>query len=372
MYVSFALLIFVVMGLISWVLSPSVPTSEDVPNSSGTPTAGSGNDPSHHAVSYANRQELISALEPSVCKLIVPDGNGTGFVVATNIIATNKHVVGCWDAALIEAEFGNQGPRITASVQPPVVVSDLKLAFAAEDYDLCLLRTTDIPPHIQPIPPAQSNELLRGQEIILIGCPYGEEGTISPGVLNQLRSDIGEHPLLSLSAAVNPGNSGGPVITMSGEAAGVVVLKHGTAEGLGYAVPASVISESLQRLSHSSDHQIENNVAAFLCKQASTSMLLAVADLVKSRADSSTDIRPAKLRLVNARRLIENPRNKATRQELRELLDLSLTTSEQLFVAVSENNQDEVSSGVLLFDSIREQLRKNIGFFNLKPADNKK
>lgn len=97
---------------------------------------------------------------------------------------------------------------------------------------------------------------------------------MTPGVLNQLRNEIDTKPLLSISAAVNPGNSGGPVITLFGESAGVVVLKHGQADGLGYAVPASAVSESLQNLATQTPSQIEQNTSRFKCKQSATAILL--------------------------------------------------------------------------------------------------
>lgn len=316
--------------------------------------------------------EVIAALEPSVCKIITPESSGTGFLVAPNLIATNKHVVGCWDSGSLQAEFLDRSTSLSAGTEAAWVVRNLKFAYAAENYDLCFLRADSIPPSCLPIPPAKMESLARGQEIIIIGCPYGQEGTISPGVLNQLRADIDSQPLISVSAAVNPGNSGGPVITLLGEAAGVVVLKHGLADGLGYAVPASVVTESLRRLTDDSEEEIKKNTSHYMCQQATTAILLSTIEMLKGvttpsgTAQEEFSVPRTKALLSTALTLIDRAEGAGSRREHTEMLARAVAQAERVLALMQAGSGQGLATE---FESLAEmdgQLKSEIGYLEFE------
>lgn len=105
------------------------------------------------------KAELIAAFEPSVCKVLTPESSGTGFLVAPNLIATNKHVVGCWDTKYLKGEFLNSSTSLSAGTEAAWEIRNLKLAYATDDFDLCFLRAESVPPSCQPIPPANMDRL---------------------------------------------------------------------------------------------------------------------------------------------------------------------------------------------------------------------
>lgn len=318
------------------------------------------------------RAELIAAFEPSVCKILTPESNGTGFLVAPNLIATNKHVVGCWDTKYLQAEFLNSSTSLLAGTEAAWVVRNIEFAYATEGFDLCFLRAESIPPSCQPIPPAKMERLVRGQEVIIIGCPYGQEGTITPGVLNQLRNDVDAQPLLSLSAAVNPGNSGGPVITLFGEAAGVVVLKHGMADGIGYAVPASAVSESLKNLAMQSSSEATQNISRFLCQQATTAILISTLEthglLSPQDATKPSDESIARISnlLPNTHTLIQSAESSGGSQAAISLLKEGLAQAELVFQKVQSGSEQGLTADLELLARMNEQLKSETGYLDFE------
>lgn len=90
--------------------------------------------------------------------------------------------------------------------------------------------------------PLSSQSPAVGGPVIVIGSPFGLEGTVTTGVVSARRGG-----LLQISAAISPGSSGGPVITPEGQVVGVatVKLEGGGAEGLGFAVPTDVICRTV-------------------------------------------------------------------------------------------------------------------------------
>lgn len=317
------------------------------------------------------RADLIANFEPSVCKLITPESSGTGFLVAPNLIATNKHVVGCWDAKYLRGEFLSSSTSLLAGTENSWEVRNLTLAYATDDYDLCFLRAESIPPSCRPITPAKMESLSRGQEVIVIGCPYGQEGTITPGVLNQLRNDIDTQPLLSLSAAVNPGNSGGPVITMRGEAAGVVVLKHGLADGLGYAVPASALSESLRHLADDTQLQLKKNTSDYFHLQAATALSLSTTEIVgllsseNDAVSSNQSIVRVDALLSNTHSILQSPlldRSQAKDQ----LLAKAFAQLTKLLAKLKSESEQVALPELESLVNVSQQLKKDIGLLEFE------
>ncbi len=157
---------------------------------------------------------------------------GTGFIVgADGIIVTNHHVIEDADEIVI---FLNDGTRLMATL----LGRDIKT-------DLAVLKVE--PP--SPLPAldfAKSEELRIGDWVMAIGNPFGLGGSVSIGILSARNRDINTGPyddFLQTDAAINRGNSGGPLINMNGDVVGVttaIISPTGASVGVGFAVPAEM------------------------------------------------------------------------------------------------------------------------------------
>jgi len=163
-------------------------------------------------------------------------GVGTGVVIVdTGIILTNLHVVA--GAKKIKVTFfdGLEADASVVNVQP--------------ENDLAVLRAHKIPDDLQPATMRGTGDLRQGDEVIAIGFPFGIGPSASQGVVSGLkrefRSPDGQNLLTNLiqfDAAANPGNSGGPLVTMDGSVVGIVTAILNPARqrvfiGIGFAVP---------------------------------------------------------------------------------------------------------------------------------------
>lgn len=169
-------------------------------------------------------------------------GNGTGVVIAGNLILTNAHNVA--DAKLITISKNDDGFPMPATV------------FAVNHQcDLALLKVEDTkffdgitPFEIGETPPVQS-------QVFAVGYPLGGDGvSITQGIVSRIEtvqyshSYYDSHLAAQLDAAINPGNSGGPVI-FDGKIAGIAFQGVGNAEGVGYMIHTDVIRHFLKDVS---------------------------------------------------------------------------------------------------------------------------
>jgi S1-C subfamily serine protease len=158
-------------------------------------------------------------------------GQGSGFVLdKEGHILTNNHVID--NAQRIEVTLADKH-RYKATV----VGID-------KQHDLALLQIAA--PNLSPATLAESNGLVVGQRVYAIGNPFGLSGTMTRGIISAIRSISGPtgsqiEDAIQTDAAVNPGNSGGPLLNSRGEVIGITTLiaSNGSDQsaGIGFAIP---------------------------------------------------------------------------------------------------------------------------------------
>ena len=166
----------------------------------------------------------------------VERGIGSGVVIIDNgTILTNLHVVN--GAKKIRVTFfdGSESEAVVLNTQP--------------ENDLAVLRARTIPDDLEAATMRSTADLSPGDEVIAVGYPFGIGPSVSSGIVSglkrQFRSPDGQQMLTNLiqfDAAANPGNSGGPLVTMDGEVVGIVTAilnpnRQRVFIGIGFAVP---------------------------------------------------------------------------------------------------------------------------------------
>jgi serine protease DegQ len=185
-------------------------------------------------------------IRPSVVRVTLLEKNrkgeeqetsvGTGVVIVDRgVILTNLHVVqGAGVLRITFADGSESGAKIKG-MQP--------------EHDLAVLQADTVPDDLKAATLRSSHDLLPGETVVAVGYPFGIGPSVSSGVVSGLgrafKSPEGMQEieqLIQFDAAANPGNSGGPLVTLEGEVVGIVTgilnpTSHRTFVGIGFAVP---------------------------------------------------------------------------------------------------------------------------------------
>ncbi|MBI2624133.1 trypsin-like peptidase domain-containing protein [Candidatus Parcubacteria bacterium] len=168
-------------------------------------------------------------------------GSGSGFIVSKDgLVITNKHVVS--DTAADYTVLTNDGKRFPARVLARDPVQDIAvLKIEGNNFPM--------------LPIGDSDKLAIGRTVIAIGNALGEfQNTVSVGVVSGLRRAITASGggvtealdnLIQTDAAINQGNSGGPLLNLDGEVVGVNTATVIGAQSIGFAIPSAVVKKDL-------------------------------------------------------------------------------------------------------------------------------
>jgi len=156
----------------------------------------------------------------------VPRGVGSGFVIsADGFIMTNAHVIQGADEVFVTLTDKRE-------FKARVVGSDQRTDVAVVKIEASNLPRVTI---------GDVNELKVGQWVVAIGSPFGLENTVTAGIVSAKQRDTGEFlPFIQTDVAVNPGNSGGPLLNMRGEVVGInsmIYSRTGGFMGISFAIP---------------------------------------------------------------------------------------------------------------------------------------
>ena len=161
-------------------------------------------------------------------------GVGSGFVLhESGLIVTNDHVIK--DASALQVTWPN-GKKARGQVIARVARADVAFV-KVEAKGLPSLELATAEPQV-------------GAFVVAIGSPLGLEHSVSVGILSAIGRTVGESAVgfLQTDTAINPGNSGGPLIDLQGNVIGVNTAIAQGAQGIGFAIPASVVTELVAQL----------------------------------------------------------------------------------------------------------------------------
>jgi len=170
----------------------------------------------------------------------VPRGVGSGFIISDDgFILTNNHVVDDANEIFVTLTDGKEYPAQVIGTDARTDIALLKIA--AKD--------------LTPLPIGDSHSLKKGQWVLAIGSPFGLDSTVTAGIVSAINRDTGEYlPFIQTDVAVNPGNSGGPLLNLSGQVVGVnsqIVSRSGGFMGISLAIP---IDEAMRVVAQLKEH----------------------------------------------------------------------------------------------------------------------
>jgi S1-C subfamily serine protease len=173
-------------------------------------------------------EDVVADASRSVVVIHAAGGEGSGFAFGRpGELLTNAHVVGSDEVVEIVTADGKRGEGRVTGVDPDADLARIRTSLAVEALD----------PARSPARP--------GQAVLAIGSPSGLQGTVTRGIVSAVDRRIGGAELLQTDLAVNPGNSGGPLLTEDGVVLGVITAKARSGEGIAFAVPIDAVSGAL-------------------------------------------------------------------------------------------------------------------------------
>ena len=167
----------------------------------------------------------------------VQRGVGSGFIISDDgFVLTNAHVVEGADEVTVTLNDRREFKAKVLGADRRSDVALLKLAATGLPY----LRTGD------------SSKIRVGEWVVAIGSPFNLDNTVTAGIISAKSRDTGEYlPLIQSDVAVNPGNSGGPLINMRGEVIGInsqIATLSGAYNGISFAVPIDEVMRVADQL----------------------------------------------------------------------------------------------------------------------------
>jgi serine protease Do len=176
--------------------------------------------------------DVIEFFRNVVIEIATPYATGTGFYLRDQgLIVTNEHVV-----------RDNRQVVIHGKLLDKQLV---KVLFTDTKYDLAFLEA----PEIATMPTAQLGQesiLRQGDTVIAVGHPFGLRYTATQGIVSNMRHEINDLYYIQHDAALNPGNSGGPLLNVEGRIIGVntFVIKEGNS--IGFSLPVNYLAETIK------------------------------------------------------------------------------------------------------------------------------
>jgi putative serine protease PepD len=254
-------LALVVAAIGGGIVGAGVMAAVDEDGSTTTATVA-GREVADQSSAPTSLSELYKQVSPSVVEIQVQaqgdspfgspqGGTGTGWMYDETHIVTNQHVISSANEVTIRFEDGRE-------VQARVIGSD-------PSTDVALLELNEGADAPATLERGSTESLEVGDPVVAIGSPFGLEGSLTTGVVSGLGRTI-QAPdgfaidnVVQTDAALNPGNSGGPLLDLNGRVVGMnaqIASQSGSSSGIGYAIPIETVQSVVEQLLE--DGQVEH------------------------------------------------------------------------------------------------------------------
>lgn len=170
---------------------------------------------------------------------VISSGNslGSGFAIGENCVVTNAHVISDVDNIFLKTYSEEKHSAFLIGID--------------KEKDIALLGVEKVEfPYLQI---DDYTTMTIGDEVYAIGAPKSMTYTLTKGVISSKERKIGNYTYIQTDAAINEGNSGGPLINDAGNVIGMNTLKMSDSEGIGLAIPMTVVSEFIKSLNIDTD-----------------------------------------------------------------------------------------------------------------------
>lgn len=183
--------------------------------------------------------ENLNNLSNSIFRINTAKGTGSGFYIKEHdLVITNYHVVNGFHEVCLEDKDRNRTAAKVVYVNPGSDLAFLK------GENISVEDTIKISPDVKP----QSRD-----KALVLGYPFGMPFTVTEGIISNPDQMMGGDKYIQTDAAVNPGNSGGPMVDFEGNLLGVVVAKFDQADNMGFAVPVEKLLSALEHVNELTD-----------------------------------------------------------------------------------------------------------------------
>ena len=186
-------------------------------------------------------KDVIELYKDVIIQIATPySTGGTGFYLKDpNLIVTNEHVVR--DNRVVIVEGGGVGKQLS------------RVLYLDPKYDLAFLEV----PESMDLPRVTlglEKQLTEGDQIIAIGHPFGAKFTATQGIISNTQHEKDDINYILHDAALNPGNSGGPMVDADGNVGGVNTFIFKDGNSIGFSLPASYLHETIKAYQAANDH----------------------------------------------------------------------------------------------------------------------
>ncbi len=176
-------------------------------------------------------REVIERFRSIVVQIATPYSTGTGFLLhSEGVIVTNEHVVRDNREVVVESDLL---PRQLA-----------KVVFTDQRLDIAFIEAPALP-QAPEVHLASGADLKEGDQVIAVGHPFGLRYTATQGIVSNTRHEQNDVVYIQHDAALNPGNSGGPLVAASGEVVGINTFIIRNGNSIGFSLPASYLMEAI-------------------------------------------------------------------------------------------------------------------------------
>ncbi len=177
--------------------------------------------------------DFVETYRNVIVQIATPNSTGTGFYLRDRgVVVTNNHVVEGHRAVVIEgAKFTKQLARVR---------------YTDQKYDLAFL---DAPKSDEEMPDVQlgTEKTMRERDsVTAIGHPFGLKFSVKSGIVSNTREVMNGIPYLHIDAALNPGNSGGPLVDNDGQVVGINTFIIRDGDNTGFSLPVNFLHETLE------------------------------------------------------------------------------------------------------------------------------